>query len=156
MRGLEIVGEIPKDLEPRAIEHAVQSFIRDSKVEQYHLSGSGLYNQTLEAIACATFLKTTGRFFWLAWHDGKVLAYCLSSVARDVDNRLTYHLEQAWVHRDVRRHKIVKQWYELFRAHAKQLLCSHITVVSCRNTKAYLRFLGANWHEYFTVLKEDL
>lgn len=156
MRGLEIVGEIPKDLEPRAIENAVQAFIKDSKIERFHLSGPGFYNQTLEAIALATIFKTPGKFFWLAWHEGKVLAYCLSSVARDIDNRLTYHLEQAWVAPEVRRHPIVKQWYQLFREHAKQLLCSHITVVSCRNTKAYLRFLGANWHQYLTVLKEDL
>lgn len=156
MQGIKIVTELPTDLEPRAIEDAVRSFVKDSKVERLSVKGPGLYTQTLEGIAAATYFKTPGRFFWLAWHEGKVLAYCLSSVSRDVDNELTYHLEQAWVAKNVRSHPIVKQWYQKFRAHAKQLLCSHITVVSCRNTEAYLRFLGAGWHQYLTILKEDI
>lgn len=156
MNDLQIVTEIPKDLGNKAIEAAVQAFIKDSHIEDMHVDAKGFYQQTLESIASATYFKSAGKFLWLAWHEGQVLAYCLSSVSRDVDARLTYHLEQAWVRKDIRRHPIVKTWYELFRTHAKQLLCSHITVVSCRSTKAYLRFLGANWHQYFTVLKEDI
>lgn len=157
MQDLQIVQQLPNDLKPEAIDKAVKDFISDTEIDvNFKLDRNGFYHQTLEAIASSTYFKTPGRFFWLAWHDGEVLAYCLSNVGRDVDGKLTYHLEQAWVRKDVRRHPIVKQWYEKFREHAKQLMCKHITVTSCRNNEAYLRFLGKNWHKFYAVLKEDI
>ncbi len=156
MNNLQLVSELPVGLNPRAIDDAVKAFIADSDIADYRLDLNGFYLQTLEAIAASTYFKTPGRFFWLAWQAGEVKAFCLSNVGRDVDGKLTYHLELAWVHSSLRRDPIVRQWYEGFREHAKQLLCKHITVTSCRNNEAYLRYLGPTWHKYYTILKEDL
>ena len=139
-----------------AIEKAVKSFVADSHTEETHADPIGLYNQTLECIAQAVLFKQDGRQFWMAEHDGEVYAYALAHVSKDVDNCLCYWITQAWVHPQVRHHKIVKIWRDQLIEQAKKCMCKHILIPSSRSTRAYLRFLGHGFHKYVELLKADL
>lgn len=144
-------------LRPRAIEDAVEAFVKDSHTEETKADPVGLYNQTIEVIAHATlFQHDESRQFWIADQDGIVMAYALCHISKDVDNQLCFWITQAWVHPICRGTKVVKQWYQQLREAAKKHLCKHIVIPSSRGTKAYLRFLGKSWHPYVQLLKEDL
>lgn len=153
---LKIQHKLPTNLNDRAIERAVKSFVEDSHTTETKANPEGLYNQTLEAIAQACLFNQDGRQFWLATHEGEVYAYALTHVSKDVDNQLCYWMTQAWVHPQVRGHKIVKIWRDQLVAEGKRLLCKHIIVPSSRGSKGYLRFLGQGWHKYVELLKVDL
>lgn len=144
-------------LKPGAIEAAVESFVKDSHTEETHADPVGLYNQTIEVIAHATiFQHDDTRQFWIADEDGDVKAYALCHISKDVDNQLCFWITQAYVHPSCRRTPQVKQWMEQLRAEAKRLLCKHIVMPSSRSTKAYIRFLGHETHQYCVLLKQDI
>jgi len=46
--------------------------------------------------------------------------------------------------------------WERLEEHARKNLCKHIINVTDRHAKAYLKFLGNDWHIYATLLKKDL
>lgn len=148
---LELVrGELPK-LNEKAIERAVSSFVSSVDV---HGDLVGFYNQTIKSIYHAIY-NGNGEF-WLAHEAGEVLGYVMARIAVDVDDQLCYWLSQAWLHPNYRGKKEVKNWWQKIRSHAKQRLCKHIMVISARNNEAYCRWLGKGWHEYATILKEDI
>ncbi len=145
-----VKGELPV-LKPLAIERAVRSFTEDVDV---HGDVKGFFTQTIGNIFTAVY-RGHGDF-WLCEEDGEVMGYMLGHVTHEVDNQLTYWLAQAWVHPSKRHTPVVKQWWQQIREQAKKYLCRHIVVVSGRGTEAYCRFLGSGWHEYATLLKEDI
>ena len=148
----EIFRELPP-LKPLAIEDAIYAFISEIDVKGDPI---GFFDQTVGSIAAATYLKQGGDF-WLAHEDGEVIAYALGHVTRDVDNRLTYWLSQAWIRKDRRGLPFAKECWEKMRQQAKNYLCAHIIVVSGRdNNEAYCRFLGTGMKPYATLLKEDI
>lgn len=151
----KVVRELPR-LNPEAYETAVEHFVIESSKNDYRVDCKGLYQQTLENIVGATTMGTPGQFFWLAHEAGEVVAYAMTHLSKDVDNSLCYYMTQAWVAPQYRGTPFVKECYRRLREHAKEQFCKHIVVVSSRNTKAYLRFLGKKWHVYTTLLKEDI
>ncbi len=152
---LKLITSMPT-LKHGAIEKAVKAFVADSHTEETHADPIGLYNQTLECIAQAVMFKQDGKQFWMAEHEGEVYAYALCHVSKDVDNCLCYWMTQAWVHKDVRGHKIVKIWKDQLVSEAYRLVCKHVLIPSSRGMKGYLRFLGKGWHKYVEILKVDL
>lgn len=150
------ITKLPTSLNSGAIEKAVKSFVKDSHTEETKADPVGLYNQTLECIAQAIMFNQDGKQFWLASHEGEVYAYAISHVSKDVDNCLCYWITQAWVHPQIRGHKIVKIWRDQLITEGKRLFCKHIIVPSSRGSKGYLRFLGQGWHKYVELLKVDL
>ena len=149
----EIVkGKLPPNLKHKAIERAVISFIKEIPVKGEE---AGFYAQTIMAIHNAVY--GGGADFWLAvGEDGEVDGYMLGHVAKEIDNKLTYWLSQAWANPRVRG-KETKAWWQQIRQKAKDYLCSHIVVVSGRdNNEAYCRFLGTGYSVYATLLKEDI
>lgn len=144
-------------LNPQAIEKAVAAFVQDSRTYESGADPAGLYQQTIENIAAITVYKQdNGRYFWLADYEGEVMAYALTSVSKDVDNKLCYWMTQAWVHPALRRQPIVKHWLQVLREDARRQMCAHIMIPSSRGAKAYCRFLGVGWKPYVTILKEDI
>lgn len=148
-----VVKEIPPSMVPQ-VEEGVLDFMKTSHFPK-GIDPQGFYHQTLEAIAQATYLGGGGEF-WLGTIDGQVVIYILGHVGKDMDNRLTYHVSQAWVRKDYRRNPVVKEWWEAIRQRAKNLFCGHLVITSSRNYKAYERFLGHGMHLYATMLKEEL
>lgn len=148
----EIVKELPPSL-VQQIEEAIKDFLVASKMT--NVDPAGFIQQTREQIANATYLGHGGEF-WLMTENGKVLAYVLAHVTRDIDNSLTYWCGQAWVHPAWRGHMAIKMAWQRIRSRAKACLCKHIVVVSSRGTDAYCRWLGKGWHPYAALLKEDL
>lgn len=111
----------------------------------------------MENIGDIVVSRPKNRFLWLDTNaDGKVSGYVLTHLSKDVDNKLCYYMTQAWLHPQFRHTSYAKEAISLLKQHAKSLWCKHIIVVSSRNTKAYLRFLGSKWHVYTTLLKEDI
>lgn len=152
----QIVKDFP--LPAYELDKAVSQFCQESDDPTHDapVDKRGLYTQTLDNIAQILVYKPEGRYFWLDHDEKKVLAYALTHVSRDVDNQYCYYMTQAWVHPSMRGTSAVKEMYQKLRQHAKDLLCKHIIVVSSRNDKAYLRFLGKGWKPYVTLLKEDI
>lgn len=153
---LQKIAELPKTLNPLAIERAVQQFMQDGGELRVEGNEVGLYQETLESIANASFMGLGGRDFFLAVEDGEVVAFALCMVDKGLGNRLCYRISKVWVHKKYRHTKQVKIWFQQLRERAKNLLCQHITVPSSRGDKAYCRFLGKGWHPYMVMLKEDL
>jgi ribosomal protein S18 acetylase RimI-like enzyme len=134
------------DLEP-----LVRAFAAETEV---HGDKAGFVTQTMNSVFAA--LHQNSGDLWLWTEDGKIVGYVLGRVVIDVDNHLTYWLNQAYVAPSHRGLKAVKQHWQAIREQAKNYFCKHIVVVSARNTKPYCRFLGKNWHEYTRLLKEDI
>lgn len=150
---LKLTKELPKSLNDGAIERAVEKFVIACKMNVDYM---GFYNQTIQRIAGATYLNQPGSEFWLAEAYGEVAGYALGSVCMDVDARLTYWVAQSWVDPVWRGHPIVKQSWEAIRKRARQLMCAHLMIVSCRNPRAECRWLGGGMEIYATLLKQDL
>lgn len=136
------------------IEAAVRDFIATSHSSE-GVDPEGFYNQTLQAIANATVLGNGGDF-WLGIDGKGVYGYALCRIVQDIDNRLTYWCSQSWMRKDIRGHDWYRYGMEKIKERAKACFCAHLVIVSSRNAKAYLRFLGKNWHPYATLLKEDI
>lgn len=154
MTPLRKVKELPATLNPKAIERAVAAFIDQSHAE--NVDKDGYFNQTIENIASVVITQTPGRYFWLAEEDGEVIAWALTHVSKDVDNKLCYWQTDAWVDPKWRHKPEVKQWNKLLEEDAKANFCKHIIIPSSREPKAYCRFLGEGWHTYVVLLKKDI
>lgn len=116
----------------------------------------GFFNQTLQSIASASYLNQGGDF-WLGTMNGNLVIYILAHIGNDYDGRLSYTVTQAWVRKDQRGKKWVKEVWEEVRARAKNCMCKHFSVISSRGkTAAYCRFLGKGFHPYAEILKEEL
>ncbi len=144
---------IPEAFAPQ-IENAVRDFMVSSHLPD-GVDKEGFYRQTLQAIAAASYLNQGGEL-WLGVSRGTLWTYILAQVGNDFDGNLAYTVTQAWVRRDQRGKKWVKEAWEQVRARAKNCLCKHFVVLSSRgNDKAYCRFLGKGFHFYGSILKEE-
>jgi len=154
---LEKIKAVPKHLKPKAIEKAVEHFVNDSHAGQ-GVDKLGFFNQTIENIASIVLMETNDKahFWMLSNEEGDVLAYALAHYSKDIDNSLCYWVTQAWVDKSLRRTPLVREMWEQLREEGKRNFCKHIVFPASRNPKAYLRFLGKNWHEYAVLLKEDI
>lgn len=116
----------------------------------------GFYYQTLQTIANISVMNQSGEL-WLGTIDGNLVTYILAHIGNDYDNRLGYMVTQAWVRKDQRGQKWVKEAWQQVRTRAKDCFCKHFSVISSRgHTKAYCRFLGKGFHLYAEILKEEL
>jgi len=150
------IKHFPESVSYSAIAEAVTAFIKEGNIGR-NVDPVGFFNQTMEAIAAATvFNNNDGRQFWMLGEKGKVLAYALAHISKDVDNTFCYWVSQAWVDKSLRRSRLVREMWEMLRAEAKKTMCKHIIFPTSRNVKPFLRFLGEGWHEYATLLKEDI
>ncbi len=149
----DLFKTIPEGAAPQ-IENAVRDFMVSS-----HLPGGvdkeGFFRQTLQAIAAASYLNQGGDL-WLGFMGGRLVIYLLAHIGNDYDGRLSYTVTQAWVRKDQRGQKWVKEAWEKVRSRAKGCLCKHFAILSSRGkTKAYCRFLGKGFHYYAEILKEE-
>lgn len=144
---------IPEGMAPQ-IEMAVRDFIVSSHLPD-GVDPEGFSRQTLQSIAAASYLSQGGEL-WLGILGGRLVTYILAHVGNDYDGRLAYTVTQAWVRKDQRGQKWVKEAWEKVRQRAKDCLCKHFVVLSSRgNDKAYCRFLGKGFHFYASILKEE-
>jgi hypothetical protein len=154
MPDFRVVKVIPEGMAPQ-IEEAVKDFIRTSHTP-HGVDHQGFYQQTLRAIANASYLNQGGDL-WLGIIDGELVTYILAHVGQDIDQKLSYTVSQAWVRDDQRGQRWVKQAWEKVRQRAKDCLCGHFMIISSRgNDAAYCRFLGKGFHYYASMLKEEL
>lgn len=149
----KLTKEIPKSLNAGAIERAVSQFVVACDM---NVDATGFYNQTLQKIVAATYMGQPGQDFWLAHAYGEVAGYALGSVSVDIDSRLTYWVPQTWVDPAWRGDAIVKESWQAIRKRARELMCAHLMITSCRNPRAECRWLGEGMEIYATLLKQDL
>lgn len=152
------IQSLPETLKTGAIERAVEQFVNESNRLNTPSNKEGFFNQLVSTIASILIFKNASHhFFWLAELDnGEVGAFAITHISKDVDNNLCYWGLDAWVDPSLRHTGKAKEWFNLMREDAKKLMCKHFLVISTRNNAAYKRFLGRNWHDYATILKEDL
>lgn len=142
-----------KELEHKTwLEQAVREFAKTNATEKEY---QGLVQQTYENILHATEFKTPSRYLWVIEQDNKPVGYVLSYVSKDVDNTLCYWLMQAYADPSVRGQQFLKDLYPTLKEHAKSLFCHHVLIPSSRGT-SYIRWLGADLHQYAVILKEDI
>lgn len=145
---------IPDGMAPQ-IENAVRDFMVSSHLPE-GIDKEGFFKQTLQAIAAASYLSQGGEL-WLGVSRGTLWTYILAHVGNDFDGHLAYTVTQAWVKKDQRGKKWVKDAWEEVRARAKNCFCKHFVVLSSRGkTKAYCRFLGKGFHPYAEILKQEI
>jgi len=149
---LKVIREIPENLKPKAVENAVREFIVETMPD---VDPIGLFNQTIERIAMATFLMTPGWEFWMAEDKGEVKMYALANVTKDLDNRLCYWINQLWLAPEERHDNGIRErtWAQL-KGQAIRRHCAHIVMASIRD--GWSRFLGDDVQPYLTLLKKDL
>lgn len=145
---------IPDGSAPQ-IEAAVRDFIVSSHLPD-GVDPEGFFRQTLQSIAAASYLNQGGEL-WLGFIGGRLVTYILAHVGNDYDGHLAYTVTQAWVAKDQRGQRWVKEAWQNVRQRAKDCFCKHFVVLSSRGkTKAYCRFLGKGFHYYAEILKEEL
>ena len=149
MELVKVVGKLPVDYSE--VDNLVAAAAHEIRVSG---DKEGFYLQTLETIGNAIF-KNLGDF-WLIYEGSKACGYAIGSITRDIDNKLTYWGTQAYADPKIRHSPIVKEVWHSIRQYAKEHGCKHFAIISSRSTKAYLRYLGKQWHEYATILKEDI
>lgn len=149
-----IARAIPDGMGPQ-IEEAVKDFIRSSGIPR-GVDIQGFYNQTLQGIANAA-IQGQGNDLWLGVAGDELWIYLLGHLGNDIDGRMTYTVSQAWVRKDQRGQKWVKEVWAQVRQRAKNCLCKHFMVISTKeNDAVYCRFLGRGFHKYATLLKEEI
>lgn len=149
-----LAKSIPTGIAPQ-IQLAVRDFMASSHLPA-GVDAEGFYNQTLQAIAAASYLNQGGDL-WLGFIDGVLVTYILAHISNDFDGRLAYTVSQAWVRKDQRGKAWVKEAWLKVRQRAKDCLCKHFVALSSRgNAKAYCRFLGKGFRLYGEILKEEL
>lgn len=145
---------IPEGFAPQ-IENAVRDFMGSSHLPE-SIDREGFFRQTLQSIAAASYLSQGGEL-WLGTMNGRLVTYILAHVGNDYDGRLAYTVTQAWVRKDQRGKKWVKEAWEQVRQRAKDCLCKHFAVLSSRGkTEAYCRFLGKGFRYYGEILKQEI
>lgn len=145
---------IPPGLVPQ-FEMAVVDFIKSSHLPD-GVDVIGFRNQTLQAIANCSVLNGAGDL-WIGTMNDELVTYILAHVNNDYDGRLNYMVTQAWVRKDQRGQKWVKEAWEQVRQRAKDCFCKHFSIISSRGkTKAYCRFLGKGFNAYAEILKEEI
>jgi ligand-binding sensor domain-containing protein len=145
---------IPSGMAPH-IEAAVRDFMVSSHLPD-GVDQEGFFRQTLQAIAAASYLNQGGDL-WLGTSNGRLVTYILAHVGNDYDGRLSYTVSQAWVRKDQRGQKWVKDAWEQVRQRARDCLCKHFVVLSSRGkTAAYCRFLGKGFKPYAEILKQEI
>ena len=117
------------------------------------MSVGGYSTHTMEQIIAAC--NGQGEF-WICSEGSELFGFLLGNVCKDVNNEPTYVIRQAWVSPSIRRTPIVKQMLSSILLNAKSNFCKHVLLVSSRNEKAYLRWLGHGWKRFTTVLKGEL
>lgn len=148
-----LVHSLPEGSAPQ-IESAVRDFIVSSHLPD-GVDKEGFFRQTLQAIASASYLNQGGEL-WLGFMGDRLVTYILAHIGNDYDGRLSYTVTQAWVQKDQRGQKWVKEAWQKVRLRAKDCFCKHFVVLSSRgHTKAYCRFLGKGFHPYAEILKEE-
>lgn len=154
---LRKLNEIPASLNTGALDRAIQSYLNDNHLDPTQVNLAGLKQQITDAIAAVVVFKNNpGVDLWVAEEDGEVVSWTLAHVSKGVDNTLCYSMTDAWVTPAYRMKPIVKEWFRTMRTEAKRLMCKHILIPSSRGAEAYCRFLGKGWHQYLTILKEDI
>ncbi len=157
MLKLQKLTELPKSLNPGAVDRALESFVRDSHVLTEGVDGAGVLQQLRDNVAASILFKNSPEsFIWAAEENGEVAAWAMTHTSKGIDNRSCYWMTNAWVAKQHRRQPYVKEWFKALKDDAKALGCAHILIPSSRNSKAYCRFLGGGFHEYLTILKEDI
>ncbi len=154
----KLIRSLPQHLNNGAVDRAVQSFVEDTEKYGQGINKIGLFNSTMQAVANACVLRHdgTGGDFWASiGDDGEIYAYALGKIVIDIDNRLTYWVTQGWIHPSIRHGNLKRGWGEIEK-YARANLCHHLVNITDRNPRAYLRFLGPEWHTYSTILKKDL
>lgn len=135
-----------------SLRKAVRSMWEDSRVDLF-LSEKGYTDHTWESMMGAA--GGSGEL-WLAIEGGRVLGFLLAGYSKEVDNEPTFVIKQAWVDPEIRRTDKVKSMLTAILLNAKSNFAKHVLIVSSRNTKAYLRWLGKGWIPVTTILKGDL
>ncbi len=149
------VKEIPGHLIPQ-LQNAIRDFMVASHLPE-GVDPAGFFESTVESLAAATYLNSPGHELWIGTMGDQLTAYVMATITKEIDNKLTYWVFQAWVRRDQRTKRWVQKAWQMIRQRAKDALCSHMVVVSSRNDDAYCRWLGrGKWHRYASLLKEDL
>ena len=156
MLAFQKVSEIPKHIEAKAIDEALETFVSEERMTR-GVDLRGYLQGLRDSVASILIFKNSPEsFFWIAESDGKVVAWAMTQVKKGVDNQLCYWMLDAWVEKSFRGSGFPKEWLVQLRADAKRYGCRHILIPSTRNAKAYCRFLGGGFHEYITILKEDI
>jgi len=148
---IQLIQELP--LNPKRLEEAIENFTKEVDIKG---DVNGFIQQTKERILSATYLRTPGEHFWLAAQGETICGYVLSKIVRDIDNSLCLWVSQAWVDPKWRHHRIVKESWRKITDFARKCQCKYLIIVSGRNSRAYMRWLGNGTHEYATLLKQNL
>lgn len=157
MLALQKLKELPTTLNKGAVDRALDSFIHDSHLLSDGVDERGARQALCDSIAASIIFKNTpDSFVWLAEEGGEVAAFALTQTKLGVDNSLCYWMTHAWVAKPHRFKPYVKEWFRDMTADAKALNCAHILIPSSRGSRGYCRFLGGGFHEYLTILKEDI
>lgn len=144
-------GPFPQHL-VASLEEAVRAMHKDSYVDSY-MTEKGFVDHTWEGIMAAFGGQSE---CWVALQDGKVVGFLLAAYSKEIDNEPTFIIKQAWVHPIIRRTPRVKEMLGTILYNAKANLAKHVLIVSSRNPRSYLRWLGKGWSPISTVLKGDL
>lgn len=140
---------------PHMIDQLLETLLAmylESHVD-FYMTEKGYVDHTWEAMMAA--VAGNGEL-WIAMQDGRVLGWLLSSYSKEVDNQPTFIIRQAWVDSTLRRTPRVKEMFGQILMNAKSNFARHVLIVSSRNTKAYLRWLGKGWVPVTTIIKGDL
>lgn len=144
-------GQFPSHLVDN-FQFTIRRMYRESYADGY-LTEKGYIDHTWEQIMAG--MGGNGEC-WIALQDGKVVGWLLAAYSKEVDNEPTFIIRQAWVDPILRRTGRVKEMLGTILFNAKSNLAKHVLIVSSRNPRAYMRWLGKGWQPVSTILKGDL
>lgn len=135
-----------------SLKETIRSMYLESHVD-FYMTEKGYMDHTWDQIMSAAMGQGE---VWIALQDGKVVGWLLGGYNKDVDNEPTYVIKQAWVSPLIRRTPRVKEMLSQVLMNAKSNFSKHVLIVSSRNTRAYLRWLGKGWVPVTTIIKGDI
>jgi len=132
----------------------------ESEQDTLGVDEQGFIVQTLRAILNAIEDKDGCSDFWIISNADKSLGgFMLASFVYDIDNKLTYWVNQVYVCKEHRGWNSFfrKEVWRVITERAKIIGVKHIVLVTSRkNTPAYCRLMGKQYHQYAALIKEDI
>jgi hypothetical protein len=134
------------------LKETIRTMYQESHVD-FYMTEKGYVDHTWESMMASAMGNGE---LWIAIQDGKVVGWLIGCYSKEVDNEPTYTIRQAWVDPLLRRTPKVKEMLTQILMNAKSNFSKHVLIVSSRNTKSYLRWLGKGWIPVTTIIKGDL
>lgn len=136
-----------------SLERCIRKMFMEGHIADFS-SEDKFFKSTWDLVVAASLTGTNE--LWMAIDGHTVRGYGLCYGNKQIDGEPTFVIQQAWADPVYRRTPEVKRWLKVVLDNAKCNFFRHVLIISSRNQRAYLRWLGNGWTSHTSIIKGEL